>query len=191
MTRQYISTSEKVEVSNYPYGRLRTTAFFSIEFNAKKGFRSVFQTINPKNGRLNAEKKSTYSCGMLMYRDENNHIKYDWVGFNGKEEMQRGLQFLAEHHHHYTKIQLHYLYMEIFTYLRADMQASAIYKGKNIEELKPLYKPAFELLVDGINNKGEKVLFTEIIAALDWAAIEAVEAPENYQPFKVTSYSLS
>jgi hypothetical protein len=56
----YYHTTKKAIVDSYPYGRLRATAFFSLEFKKGKGFRSVFQTINPKNNRLNAPKYSTY-----------------------------------------------------------------------------------------------------------------------------------
>ena len=59
----------KHEVKDYPYGRLRTSMFFNVEFNPKRGYRSVRQTINPKTGRLNNPKKSTYSTYMLLYKD--------------------------------------------------------------------------------------------------------------------------
>ena len=36
------NSSEKLTSENYPYGRLRATAFFSVEYN-KKGSRTVFK----------------------------------------------------------------------------------------------------------------------------------------------------
>jgi hypothetical protein len=52
---------ETAQVSTeYPYGSLRCKMFFYVEDGGKKGWRCVQQTINPKNGRLNAPKKSTY-----------------------------------------------------------------------------------------------------------------------------------
>jgi len=45
---KYIKTSEVIAVENYPYGfKLRTTLTDSMEFNAKKGYRHVTQTVNP------------------------------------------------------------------------------------------------------------------------------------------------
>lgn len=55
--KDFISNSRKIIVQNYPYGfKLRTTLYDYIEFDAKKGFRHVTQTINPKNGVLNKPK---------------------------------------------------------------------------------------------------------------------------------------
>lgn len=70
----HTSAETALEVGNYPYGRLRTTIRYWIE-TTKNGDRFVAQTINPKNGRLNAPKKSTYSEAMVLYRDRSNfHI---------------------------------------------------------------------------------------------------------------------
>ena len=45
---------------NWPYGTKRTTATFTIEAN-KRGERVSRVTINPKNGRVNKPKSTTYS----------------------------------------------------------------------------------------------------------------------------------
>lgn len=66
-------------VENYPYGRLRTSMFYWIETTPKKGDRFCSRTINPKNGRLNAPKKGTYSAIGIMYLDEKNHVQWDCV----------------------------------------------------------------------------------------------------------------
>jgi len=59
---------------NYPYGfRLRTKMFSWIEHN-KNGARLIQQTINPKNGKMNAPKKSTYSEFMLLGLDDTGHV---------------------------------------------------------------------------------------------------------------------
>ena len=67
----YYSTSTKLVSENYPYGNLRTTKTDWIEFKKGKGFRHMSQTINPKTGRLNNPKASTYYYIMLLGRDEN------------------------------------------------------------------------------------------------------------------------
>ncbi len=77
----YGHTSEETAhvVSDYPYGSLRTTMKFWLEGN-DKGFRLVMRSINPKNGRLNAPKKSTYSeIAGCMYLDEKDHCHWDGV----------------------------------------------------------------------------------------------------------------
>ena len=74
--QNYIRTNEKIEVNNYPYGfKLKTTLFDYIEFDKKKGFRHCTQTINPKTGRLNNPKKSTYYALLVRYYNEDGHIK--------------------------------------------------------------------------------------------------------------------
>ena len=44
-------SNTKLTVESYPYGRLKTTAFFSVE-KTSKGYRTEFQTIDPKTGRI-------------------------------------------------------------------------------------------------------------------------------------------
>jgi len=86
---------EKQSTDSYPYGRLRTTAFFSIEFVPGKGFRHVFQTVNPKNGRLNAPKKSTYSHFMYLVRNnENGHYETRGFGIGGFEDVNKIARWL-------------------------------------------------------------------------------------------------
>jgi len=67
-------------VEDYPYGfRLRCKIRYWIEFKAKKGFRFVSQTTNPKRpGEVwNKPKASTYSMfGGAMYLDENEHVQF-------------------------------------------------------------------------------------------------------------------
>jgi hypothetical protein len=67
-------------VDDYPYGfKLRTKIRYWLESAPKKGWRFVSQTMNPKNGRWNAPKKSTYTeFGGAMYLDSQDHVQ--WVG---------------------------------------------------------------------------------------------------------------
>jgi len=63
------------QVDSYPYGRLRCKIWFWLETSDKKGTRFYSQTENPKNGRMNAHKYSTYSIlAGNMYLDENDHV---------------------------------------------------------------------------------------------------------------------
>lgn len=82
--------------TDYPYGRLRATATFSVEFDTKRGFRSVFQTINPKTGRINNPKKSTYSDFLCMFQDEEGHFKFRGFDIRGKKDVNDVLLFIKE-----------------------------------------------------------------------------------------------
>jgi hypothetical protein len=79
MSKNYIygyTESNPYIIEDYPYGfRLRTTARYYIETVSKKGDRVVFQTLNPTTGKWNKPKKSTYSAIIILWLDENNHIK--------------------------------------------------------------------------------------------------------------------
>lgn len=57
-------------VDDYPYGRLRTQIRYWIESVERKGDRFCAQTLNPKTGRWNKPKKSTYAPVMAMYLEE-------------------------------------------------------------------------------------------------------------------------
>lgn len=64
-------------VEDYPYGfRLRTQIRYWIE-TTKHGDRHCAQTMNPKTGRWNKPKKSTYSAVMCLWVDGNDddHVK--------------------------------------------------------------------------------------------------------------------
>jgi hypothetical protein len=81
-------------VEDYPYGfRLRCKIRYWIEYKAKKGFRFVSQTTNPKRpGEVwNKPKASTYSLiGGAMFLDENEHVQ-----FSGLNEYSDGAEAKA------------------------------------------------------------------------------------------------
>lgn len=77
-------------VDDYPYGfRLRCKVRYWLEYDARRGFRLVSQTTNPKRGNVwNKPKASTYAkFGGAMYLDGNRHVQ--WSGLSeyssGKE----------------------------------------------------------------------------------------------------------
>ena len=89
--RTYIYGHESQEtaytVKDYPWGfSLRTEQRYWIESKKGQGQRFVTQTLNPKNGKWCAPKKSTYSKVIMMYLDENNHVKYTALGIYDKKE---------------------------------------------------------------------------------------------------------
>ena len=69
-------------VDDYPYGfKLRTQIRYWLEFAPKKGARFVSQTMDPKKGRWNAPKKSTYAdLGGVMFLDGQGHVSWEGVG---------------------------------------------------------------------------------------------------------------
>jgi hypothetical protein len=80
----HVSAETAYVVEDYPYGfRLRCKIRYWIEFKAKKGFRFVSQTTNPKRpGEVwNKPKASTYAMfGGAMYLDDNGHVQFAALG---------------------------------------------------------------------------------------------------------------
>lgn len=182
-----IKTNDRIEIKDYPYSfNLRTTLYDSIEFNSKKGYRRVTQTINPKTGRENKPKKSTYDALIVRYFNEIGHIKVLYFSFNGDKEINEGCKFLADNFNHFTPEEIKYLYQFIFSMAFVDMKATAIYGGSNIEELKPLYAGFFDACKQGMKT-GENMF---INMHLNSDAIDATK-PHNFNPFIVKSYYLT
>ena len=175
----YIKTSERVRVENYPYSfTLRTTLFDSMEFNPKKGYRHVTQTINPKTGRENNPKRGVYYPLLVRYRNEDGHIKTKAFDFNGDDAINLGCAFIAEHYELFTPDEVRYLYAYILSMAVVDMKATAIYGGARIEDLKPLYEQFLRVCSEGHNEGGNR--FAEM--RLDSVAIESCK-PKGYNPF--------
>lgn len=80
--------------NDYPYGRLKCEISFKVEFKKGKGFRFVTQTVNPKTGRINAPKKSTYSDFMYQYIGEDGHNKVYTLRFSSYESIEKLIKFL-------------------------------------------------------------------------------------------------
>lgn len=94
--KKILNIYQKNEAPNYPYGRLRTAAYFSVEFKPKYGFRSVFQTINPKTGKFNKPKYGTYYTFLYVYKNpDNGHYNYYGFNVNSFESVNRLCKFLA------------------------------------------------------------------------------------------------
>lgn len=177
-------SSEKLTSDSYPYGRLRTTAFFSVEYN-KKGARTVFQTICPKSGRLNKPKNSTYYEVVLPCEESNGHYDYcGYLNFNGTDDINRGLVFMADFYELFTIEQIKHIAVTILAYAKANVVSYVQYSGSSFDDIKPLVEKQTETLVK-IANGGEN-LFLDCL--VDVEAMEATKQPD-YQPFKITSHS--
>ena len=179
---KYIKTNEEVQVENYPYGFKRTTLFDTMEFDFKKGYRHVTQTINPKNGALNKPKKSTYYPLLVRFYNEDNHIKSRAFSFNGDKDINKGLEFLNENFDLFTTEEKKYLYTLILSMLMVGMKASVIYSGAEFENLKPIYEPTINAMKEGMKNPLENFFNTQ----LDIEAINGCKV-EGFNPFSVKS----
>jgi len=190
MKVEFKHTDKKVISENYPYGfNLKTTKTDWIEFNPKKGFRHVSQTVNPKTGRLNNPKKSTYYTIGILGIDENQHTKFWACGFNGEKEMKISYKHLSENFEMYTVAQMHFLYLEAFTYLKVHSKALVIYAGASFEDIKPLINTAVNKLVEAINSKGTLNLWNDILTSIDFEALEQTRQPD-FKPFQVKQVSI-
>lgn len=167
---------------NYPT-RERTTAFFHVEMT-KKGCRSVFQTINPKTGKLNAPKKSTY-CPIKLPCTIVQNGHFDVCGhldFNGDEAINKGLLFMSDFYECFTIEQVKDISLTALAMSKVNAKAQVIYCGTQWEQLKPLVTHSIETLAQ-IAKTGENLF---ISASLDVSAIEALKVPD-YNPFKISA----
>lgn len=178
--------NSKLKTDNYPYGRNRTTAFFSVEMNAK-GCRTVFQTIDPKNGRLNNPKKSTYYNVILPVEMEDNFFDFcGYLDFNGTESINKGLYFMEDYKDCFNAEQIKQITTTILTMTKVNAKAQIIYCGSKWEDLKPYFEKQIQNLVSIINGDSDNFLDS----LFDVDKIESLKDP-NYQPFKVTSYNIA
>lgn len=87
----HVSEDTAYVVDDYPYGyRHRTTIRYWIE-TTKHGDRFCSQTLNPKTGRWNKPKKSTYVHIACMYvedepGDDFGHVKWNGIGLYTKPD---------------------------------------------------------------------------------------------------------
>jgi len=94
-------------VDDYPYGfKLRTSIRYWVETKSTFGQRLCSQTVNPKNGKYNKPKCSTYSPVEVLGLDEKGYVKgealsyYDdypvWEDFAAKYQLDEYQTATAE-----------------------------------------------------------------------------------------------
>lgn len=186
---EVFSTDEKIEVDNYPYGSMRTTAFFSVESVKNKGYRSIFQTINPKNGRLNAEKKSTYSHLILQYKNSIGHVNsFHFSAFdNDSKGINKIIQILNDFFDILTTAEIEDLTLNLIATHKANTIALVHYKKLNFEEIKPIIDNSVKTLT--LIAKTKENLFSQCL--LDVDALEALKPVDDKPVFQVTKAVLS
>lgn len=93
--RGYTSREKAYEVKDYPYGfRLRTSIFYWIETKEGKGDRLCTYTINPKTGRANAPKCSTYSTFLYLYINDQGHVTHGSIDAYNRETFEARFYFI-------------------------------------------------------------------------------------------------
>lgn len=81
---QFLPLFTPAVVNDYPYGYLKTTITYHIEYKKNKGYRVWSTTVNPKIWKTNKTKYSTYSEFIRLYTQEETwHIKaYRFEAYN-------------------------------------------------------------------------------------------------------------
>lgn len=126
------------ESDDYPYGRLRCHITFQVEFNAKKGFRFVTQTTNPKTNKVNKPKKSVYSNFMVMHNAENGHVKSHTLNIHGYDDIQKMIEFLTINDVEFSAEQSEFLWGITIACLQGNMRYTRIKEGTSSEFLEAL-----------------------------------------------------
>lgn len=136
-------------VDDYPYGfKLRTQAKFWLEHNSGKGYRFVMQTMDPRNGRWNKPKASTYTkFAGAMYLDEKGHVQ--WTGLGEYSEAAQMSEFLTDFPGADTTVLKHFVPMKVKLYEKL-LEANA--KGSSGFTINGVVQPATEADV-GRNRK--------------------------------------
>jgi len=149
--REYLDTNQKHEVDSYPYGRLRTTAYFWVEFKPKKGMRNGFQTINPKTNNINKPKYGTYDDLSFQFKDAQGHIKNDGMNIHGFEDINKVAKFLTDN---WDALNLKPEIVEfIYGRMYATMKGNAAYVEKgNLSALMEIIKPTVRLILKGFKS---------------------------------------
>jgi hypothetical protein len=184
---QYFPTSHIATVTDYPYGRLRAKAYFGTEFSPKHGFRSTFQTINPKTGRLNAVKNSTYYPISLLYLDpETGHYKHHVRNPSGDEGVNQALDFICQHHSLFTPDELAYIGKYLASIVRAGMIAAVVYCGAEKEKVGELQTPVFTALLKAAK---EPTLENFQSVRIDCTALDSLADP-NFKAFRSANHGV-
>jgi hypothetical protein len=179
MKNSQFQVNTKIEVENYPYGfREKTTAYFSVEFKKGKGFRSVFQTINPKTGKLNKPKYGTYSPVMYM-KNEDGKVSFGSLDFYGWDGIVKDCKVMYEFFEMFTQEQIIDIYATIYSAMKINTKAQVVYCGSELEDIKPYISEILGTIILA-HKSGDNVF--DKIAKLDVEGIESKKV-EGYKPF--------
>ena len=93
-----VKENDPVVHSDYPWGfKFRTKQRYWVETNKQGKQRLCYQTLNPKNDKWCAVKKTTYSKKVIICIDlENEYVKSTGIGISSDDKMK----FLEKHKQH-------------------------------------------------------------------------------------------
>lgn len=178
--KQYVKTGETITIDSYPYGRLRCKAFFSVEFSPKHGFRTVFQTINPKNGRLNAPKKGTYAPMIAAYLDtETGHAEFHYFSMYNREDGLPFFSFLAERPDLFTDEQHDHLKIYALAQIKLEAKCLVRYCKVPVAEAIAIVEPVTKALVACIKEKTDIKAILPLVEAMYENAEKAREVHDT------------
>lgn len=179
-------TGEKFEAKNYPYGlSLRTSKFYWVEFKQGKGFREVTQTVNPKTGKLNKPKTSTYSEFLFLAVD-NDRATFKGKAFYHDYEYNATIDWIADKWGLMTDKEKEHTFIVANRYLKVTAQAQCTYCGSKWEDIKPIIEAALIPLLEGIKTLDVDKLKE---SRLDSEAL-ASKKVEGYNPFTIKTYGM-
>lgn len=180
-----MTINEKLTIENYPYGyTMKTTMYKWIEFDTKKGFRVCSQTVNPKNGRLNNPKKSTYRR-FAWLTQENGRVDDGGMDLYHLTDIDKVARFMHDHFDLFTTEQIEYAYRQFIVYAKVTIHTMVVYCNSDTKTLFSLFEPLIKTAAEGMKTGGN--LFDRL--TVDVNAVEATKE-EGYQPFKVTTYGI-
>ena len=138
---------------DYPYGRQTCHITFQVEFKAKKGMRFVTQTTNPKTGRVNNPKRSTYSDFVCLHRDENDHIKAHHLNLRGYDDIAQMIEFLTLHDIEFTSEESAHLWVIAISCIRGNAHYTRRKDGVSTKQFLETTKAAamIEAFKNGAN----------------------------------------
>lgn len=142
----------KQESDDYPYGRLRCHITFDLEFKPKKGFRFVTQTTNPKTGRVNKPKRSTYSDFMVLHREsETGHVKPLAFDLRGYDDIAHIIEFLSAHEIEISDDVSQWLWVCAINCIRGNARYTRLAEGVEVSDLIEATK--VQAMLDLFKNK--------------------------------------
>lgn len=143
----------KQTTNDYPYGGMRCTMTFHIEFKANKGYRYVSQSINPKTNRLNNPKASTYNHFMYMVKDSNGH--FHSMGFNirGIRDVEKFINLLTSNDFSFTEQESQYLWSVIISCIRVSLHYMK--KKEDVTNDQVIESIAFKSMVKAFGAKAD------------------------------------
>lgn len=171
--------TKKYVVPDYPYGYKRTEAIFSVEWKPKKGFRSVFQTVNPKTGLLNKPKYGTYHPAMIVKEEEG---KASFICFSWYDDKEKdiGNQFMFNNFELFNDEEIKDTAKRVKMMYLASCVSRHVYCNVDFKKCQELFNPAIEIL-NQIIKTGEN-LWDKVI--VDWEKAEALEE-KGFNPFTI------